>query len=415
MLRENLKSLNILNLPKPKKMKTSNFNRAAIVALVASFMVGVSFIILGSISVELMNWLGIDASQFGTLVMAMFLTCCIVQLFIGPLVDKVGYKYITIGGFVILSLGMFTLAAASDFSLAFIACILFGISAMSLSTAANTLMPVILFKGKDPVRASNFGNAFFSIGYILTPLFVLFVLKSLNMQYSDALISIGVLSLCALAFAFTVNFPSVSTGFKLFMALKVIVKPAVLIAAFALFCYISLEVSLGAWIRKLMEEIYAGSNTPDTMETTGIILSLFGVAMMAGRFVTSTVKNLTAKGSKLIILATIISLLSIVLMIVAQGPVLVIIAILIAGLAFAPIFPTILGVTFSKFDSGLYGSIFGIVFSFGLLGGTFIPKVIGYMSIESSVQHSLLIIALIAFALLIISFFIGRIGKPEVN
>lgn len=396
-------------------MTTKNFSRAAIVALVASFMVGVSFIILGSVSVELMNGLGIDASQFGSLVMTMFLTCCIVQLFIGPLVDKVGYKYVTIGGFILLSLGMFILAIASDFQLAFIACILFGISAMSLSTVANTLMPVILFKGKDPVRASNFGNAFFSVGYILTPLFLLFILNTLNLQYSSALVSIGVLSLCALVFVFTVSFPTVSTGFKFSMAFKVLTKPAVLIAALALFCYISLEVSLGAWLRKLMEEIYAGSNSPNTAEKTGIILSLFGVAMMAGRFITSAVKNLTAKGPKLIIFMSFLSLLSIVLMMVAKGPVLAIIAILIAGLAFAPIFPTILGITFSKFDPGLYGSIFGIVFSFGLLGGTFIPKIIGNLSVGSSVQHSLLIIALMAASLLIISFFIGRVGKPQVK
>ena len=39
----------------------------------------------------------------------------------------------------------------------------------------------------------------------------------------------------------------------------------------------------------------------------------------------------------------------------------------LTGLAFAPIFPTIVGVTFAKFDASQYGSIFGIIFAIGLL------------------------------------------------
>ena len=56
-------------------------------ALMAVFSLAVCFIILGAISVELMDSLGIDEGQFGTLAMGLFLTSCIVQLVIGPLVE----------------------------------------------------------------------------------------------------------------------------------------------------------------------------------------------------------------------------------------------------------------------------------------------------------------------------------------
>ncbi len=55
--------------------------------------------------------------------------------------------------------------------------------------------------------------------------------------------------------------------------------------------------------------------------------------------------------------------------------------------------------------------IFGIIFSIGLLGATFVPKFIGNVSVGSTVQKSLPIAAIIAGILLIISLFIGRIGK----
>ncbi len=384
-----------------------------IVALMAVFTLAICFIILGSISVELMNALKINAGQFGTLVMSLFLTSCVVQLFIGPLVDKIGYKPVAILGFVVTALSMFILAFASSFMIAVTACILLGIGAMSLNTVGNTLIPIVLFEGKDPARASNFGNGFYGLGYILTPLLIVFILNTLNLGYTTALIIIGVLSLIFLGFTLTASFPKVQVGFKLSVALKLFLKPAVLIAALALFCYMSLEVSMGTWIKKLMEELFIGNGNADPISKAGLVLSLFGVAMMIGRFASASIKNLTAIGGKVIIFASFLALIAIFMMIVSKSPLLGIIAVLLAGLAFAPIFPTIIGITFSKFNPSLYGSIFGIIFAFAMLGGTLIPKFIGNLSVGSTVQQSLPIAALMAAILLVVSFFIGRIGKPK--
>jgi fucose permease len=385
----------------------------AIVALMSSFTLAICFIILGSISGELMTALSINNAQFGTLVMGMFLTSCIVQLFIGPLIDKIGFKPVAILGFTVISISMFILAFASSFSVALMACIILGVGAMSVNTVANTLIPIVLFEGKDPARASNFGNGFFGLGYVLTPLLIVFIIKTLKLGYSTALIIIAILSLVFLIFALSTTFPRASTGFKLSMAFKILLKPAVLIAALALFCYISLEISMGTWIKPLMEELFGGSANINASANSGMVLSLFGVTMMAGRFLTASIKNLTSMGSKVIIFTSVLSILAILLMIIAKGPALGIVAVLLAGLAFAPIFPTIVGVTFSKFDSSLYGTIFGIMFALGLLGGTFVPKFIGNLSVGSTVQESLLIVLIIAVILLFISFFIGRIGNPK--
>ncbi|HBE41149.1 MAG TPA: hypothetical protein DDW27_08095 [Bacteroidales bacterium] len=167
------------------------------------------------------------------------------------------------------------------------------------------------------------------------------------------------------------------------------------------------------WIKKLMEELFSTNTQIDASARAGVVLSLFGVAMMAGRFITSSIRNLTAIGTKVITFSTLLAIVSIILMIIARGPVTGIIAVILAGIAFAPIFPTIIGVTFSKFEPGLYGSIFGIIFAVGLLGGTFVPKMIGNLSVGSSVQKSLPVALFIALILLVISLFIGRIKNKE--
>ena len=394
-------------------MEKNNFRKAAVVALTAVFTLAICFIILGAISVELIESLGINTGQFGTLVLGMFLTSCIVQLFVGPLVDKVGYKPVAFIGFTVTSLSMILLALASSFAFAFFACILLGVGAMSLNTVGNTMIPVVLFEGKDPARASNFGNAFFGMGYILTPLLIVFMFNTLNMSYNSALIVIAILQLVFLAFAMTATYPKVSIGFQFSQALKLLTKPAVLVAALALFCYISLEISMGTWIRSVMNELYAGAGVTGGAAKTGVVLSLFGVAMMIGRFLTSMIKNLTAIGPKVIVTLSVASLIAILIMLFANSPAIGIVAVVLAGLAFAPIFPTIVGVTFSKFEPGLYGSIFGIIFSAGLLGGTLIPNIVGNLSVGSTVQHSLLIPAIMAGILIAVALFIGKVGTQK--
>jgi FHS family glucose/mannose:H+ symporter-like MFS transporter len=384
---------------------------SAVVALMAVFSLAICFIILGSISVELMQSLQIDQGQFGSLVLGLFLTGCIVQFIIGPLVDKFGHKPIAVIGFVVTGGSMFLLAFAASFSAAMLACVLLGIGAMSLNTVGNTLIPVVLFGGRDPARASNLGNAFFGLGYVLTPLLFIFFLRSLSLSYSSSVSIIGALILVFLLFALATKFPHVATGYRFSMAIRLLGKAAVLVAALALFCYISLEITMATWVKPLMTELFGGSARANAAANAGLVLSFFGVAMMIGRFLASTMKNLTAMGARVITLMSLISVIAIVVMIMTQNPAVAIVAILFTGLAFAPIFPTIVGVTFAKFDPGLYGSIFGIIFAVGLLGGTFVPKFIGNLSVGRTVQGSLPIAAIMAGILFFISLFIGRVGR----
>ena len=64
--------------------------------------------------------------------------------------------------------------------------------------------------------------------------------------------------------------------------------------------------SMNTWSKPYMTELLGGVDNPTAVANAGFVLSLFGVAMMAGRFVTSTVKNLTAIGVKLVLVAALV-------------------------------------------------------------------------------------------------------------
>jgi len=391
-------------------MQDKGTKMTAIVALMAVFSLAICFIIVGAISEELKQGLGITNNDIGSLALSLFLTSMIVQFIIGPLLDKFGHKPLAILGFLVTGASMFLLAFAPSLEMAFVACILLGVGAMCLNTVGNTLIPAVLFEGKDPARASNFGNAFFGLGYVLTPLlFSLFTTWAVG--YKTGVSIIGALMIVFLLIALGTRFPQISTGFQFSMAIKLLGKGAVLIAAIALFCYVALEISMGTWIKPYMTEIFGGDKDPNAVANAGLVLTFFGVAMMVGRFLSASIKNLTAMGAKLIAAAALISILAVGLMMVTQSATMAIIAVLLTGLVFAPIFPTIVGVTFAKFEPKLYGSIFGIIFAVGLLGGTVVPKIIGNLSTGTTVQQSLGIAVAMAVILFVISLFIGRKGK----
>jgi fucose permease len=392
------------------RMAGSSRTQVSIVALTAVFSLGIAFIILGAVSEELKTALGVTNAEIGNLVLTLFLTSVFVQLIVGPMVDKFGYKPVAIVGFLVEGLAMFLIASATSLGTATMACVLLGIGAMCLNTVGNTLIPVVLFDGKDPARASNFGNAFFGLGYVVTPL-LFSLLGSAGVPYATGVLVLGGLMVLFLLVAFSAKFPASATGYEFSMAFKLLGTPAVIVAALALFCYISLEVSLGTWAKPYMTELFGGAANPGAVSRAGLILSLFGAAMMVGRFVTSTVKNLTAIGIRLIAVLALVAMGAILVMIMTASATVATAAVVLTGFVFAPIFPTIVGVTFAKFEPRLYGSIFGIIFAIGLLGGTFVPQIVGSLSVGATIQQSLLIVAAMAGALFVIALFLGTGSK----
>ncbi|MHC4725636.1 MAG: MFS transporter [Planctomycetota bacterium] len=388
-------------------------NMCAIVAIMSVFTLAVCFIMTGSISEELKSRLEIDNSAIGTMVFIFSLTCMIVQLLVGPLVDRIGHKPLAVLGFLVAGISIFLLAFAQSFALVLVAAVLLGTGAICCNTVGNTLLPVVLFGGKEPSRASNFGNAFVGLAFVLIPLTIVTLINDLGWSYERTLSIIAGVVLIFAIFALISNYPRVSTGFELAKAVRLLSHPLVLLAALALVCYIGLEFSMNTWIKPLMTELYGKTDNANAVRDAGRVLALFGLAMAIGRFLTSMVKNLSQIGTFVVAGGALVVVGSVIVMVCTANPRLATLAVLATGLAFAPMFPTIVGVTFSKYEAGLYGSIFGIIFSIGLLGSMILPKLIGSLSVNKTIQQSLPITAIMAGVLLIIALLMGRAYKKH--
>lgn len=388
-------------------------NLTAISALACVFMLACCFVVVGAASGALAKELGMDQEQtkalVGSLNSLFLLVACIFQFFIGPINDKLGHKPLAIFGFVVTGLSMFLLYSTSNLALAKVACVLLGFGAMSLNTVGNTIIPQVLFGGMNPARASNFGNAFFGLGIVLTPMFVELMNKTALGGIAAVLI-LAVLNLVFLMLALGAKFPAANIGFKFSTGFKLLIQPPVLIAALALFCYIGLENSMNGFLRPYAADIFG-----EEAFMAGFTLTLFGIAMMTGRFIASTYKKMTEKGSTIIILAALISIVPMLILALTKNAAMTVVAAIIAGLVFAPVFPTVLGITFSKYDSKYYGSIFGMIFAIGLGGSSLVVNRIGAMGETMGLQKAFFLPVIVAVLLVVISIFMGKTKAKPVN
>ncbi len=402
----------------------------ALVAMLCAFGLGVCFSLLGSISVKLMPRVKIDAGKFGTLISTFMFSCLISSLIIGVVTDVVGFKWIAVVGFIATSICIFILAAGKNYGSVVIPCILLGIGAMALNTAANTMGPQVLFEGQNPAAANNLVNVFFGLGLFLTPLIVSFLFRKAN--YEKAVGAMGVILLLPLILVFLAKgYPvnesvEIATAGQFFSAVvdavtaatKLLAEPAVLVAAFVLFCYIALEASFCNWLPSFGKEVLKkdkGAIEEAVADASGQrLLSYFAIAMMAGRLATGLLPDLikfdlTANGGYVIAVAALISAVVIFMMMgCGKGKMAILLAIL-SGLAFAPCFPTTVGVTFAKFSPEIYGSIFGIIFAIGLAGAVVIPKMMGNIAKGATIQKSLKLLLPACIILAILAFILARI------
>lgn len=159
---------------------------------------------------------------------------------------------------------------------------------------------------------------------------------------------------------------------------------------------------MGGWV-----STYAANQGYDARGAS-MVLSSFWIGLMIARLIASVVVT-SANGVLTVALLALGATILIGLMITAQTKSMTASLVFLTGLCFGPMFPTIVGITFSKIDPGIYGSAFGIIFAIGLLGASTIPAAIGIYSRGKPIKKSFPIAMGAALILFVLAIFLGRV------
>ena len=106
-------------------------------------------------------------------------------------------------------------------------------------------------------------------------------------------------SLAMLIPVFLTRFPEASLNYKFSVGFKLLGQLPVLIAAVAMMCSIGLDNAFKQWIPQVLTSM----GTP--AKEASLSISIFGLAMMSGRFILSTIRNMTAMSAKILIIASV--------------------------------------------------------------------------------------------------------------
>ena len=381
------------------------------VALSCVFGLGMCFTLLGAISIKLMPRLKIDHAGFGWLISTFMFSCLIAVLIIGVTIDKIGHKPIAIAGFLITGLCILAMAYGKSYKVALTACLFLGFGAMALNTVGNTLIPHVLFGGKNQTAALNLGNVSTCMGLFLSPMMVSFLFRKTS--YEKAVATLAAIALAPVVLALMAQYPKIEAGFALSDAFGLLGNPATLLAGLVLFCYIALESSFCNWLAPYGKEVIGrarpalGADAVDASSQR--LLSVFAIAMMIGRLLASAIPAIGTHGVWFIVGAAVASGLIVLAMTVSKSAPLAWLLAALAGLVFAPVFPTTIGVTFPKFPDAVQGSLFGIIFAIGLLGAVIVPKAMGNLAKGASIQKSLKLLLPICAAMVVLAWILDKV------
>lgn len=393
------------------------------VALAGVFGLGMCFAILGSVSVKLMPRLNIDQGKFGTLVSIFMFSCLVASLVMGVLVDTVGFKIVGVGGFLATTACIVLLGRGKNFGAAALACILLGFGAMALNTIGNGLLPVVLFGGENAGAAFNIGNVFFGLGLFIAPFLISFLLRTAS--FEKALMILAGIPLVLTAVPALAPLAYKNDAFDPGVAGSLLTQPATIVTALLLFCYVALEASFCNWLVPFGKEVISEDKpdmAPDAVDASAQrMLSVFAVAMMAGRLlnglVLAGIPEIMANQQYIITGVGVVAALVILLMMKSKKSGMAWVAAALAGFVFGPVFPTTLGLAAPKYNGSYWATNFGIVFAIGLAGAVLIPKMMGNMaakSSDSSIRKSLWLLLPLCIILAVLAIVLAGAGVSGV-
>jgi fucose permease len=385
------------------------------IAFLGIFVYGLLAALPGSVlpTLERNQYLPND-SAVGTFLLINAVGAVLAYVVSGPIIDRIGKKFALLFGtaLVIASMAGFYLTvtkvhAASALLLIFGCSLMLGLGANAIVAAGHALVADVASNWRN--AALNLLDICFGLGLASLPL----VVQRLQQRGGLGLIfsSLGGAAVILLVLILASRFPKPThpESSPMEEARGLFRNPSFLLLAIALFMYVGTEVSVGKWVVTFMErdprilasqglspaELQTLAHTsPDSLSrffesdplgyaVAGYALStlsLFAMALLVGRLVSSFLLGIVKVNSFLLMTAgSALTTVSLIIAFTANTAGTVRLGLIIAGFGMGPIFPTSVGLA-SVMMPRIAGTAMSLVMGIGFAGLLLIPPAVGYVS-----------------------------------
>ncbi len=347
------------------------------------FVFGIVLAILGALFglPQMRERIHADLAQQGDIFLMLYFGIFVSTIIVGPIIDTFGNKIVLTVSAASVVAGLLGFSVAGSFLVAMLAAFVLGFGGGGLNTAANALVADLYSENRGAML--NLLGVFFGFGALFIPLLAASITGHLSIRQL-LLIGASLAAICTLAYLL-LPFPRTRepAGFSIFASLRAAKYPAVMLFAFLLLCQSGNESAIGGWT-----STYVGSvGAPPRVATW--ILAAYWAGLMIGRVVSARVLARMRK-ERLVLISGIGSAIGTAVLIASPSLVTMTIGAVIVGLSFAAIYPTTLAIAADRYQR-LAGTIFGLLFAVGLIGGMLFPWAIGHISEHYGVRAAMVL------------------------
>ncbi|MCE5307786.1 MAG: MFS transporter [Acidobacteriales bacterium] len=339
-------------------------------AYAGMFVFGIVMALVGAALPALAKQFQVGVADVGALLLAMNLTMLVCSLWIGVAIDHFGTKPPLVIGPLLVASALVLIANATRFAHMIPAVVLLGAGGSALNTATNNLVADLY---EDPGRkgaALNMLGVFCGIGALFLPLCLGALLTAVGIQW--LLIAAAALGVLTAVFAASPSYPVPKQQNRLPIAdmPRFLRSPLVLLMAGLLFFQSGVEFIMGGYV-----SVYLTRGFGMSIPAASWVLAGYWAAILVARLMWSRVLT-GARPVHVVIGCALMAAAAAAFTAVAPHPALAGVGICLTGLALSGIFPTTLGVAGAAFQDHS-GTVFGILFTGALTGGTLLPWLAG--------------------------------------
>jgi FHS family glucose/mannose:H+ symporter-like MFS transporter len=377
-------------------------------ACAGMFVFGIVLAVLGALFPEIRDRLHVDLARQGDVFLMLYFGIFVSTLFVGPVIDSFGNKFVLVLSAALVTVALVGFSFAASFIAAVASAFLLGLGGGGLNTASNALVADLYADNRGAML--NVLGIFFGFGALFIPLLAASILGVVSA--SQLLLTAAALSgVCASAYAL-LPFPppSEAIGFSLFASLKAAGYPGVMWFGLLLFFESGNESSIGGWTSTYVGSVGAPARTATW------ILTGYWAALMVGRIIGAKALTWISK-ERLVLISGIGSAIGCAVLLSSRSVAVMLTGGMIVGLSFAAIYPTTLAIAADRYER-LAGTIFGLLFAIGLIGGMSFPWAVGQVSELYSVRAGMLIPVAGAVMIAIIAVrvsVLARTSAPDVS
>ena len=372
------------------------YSRSRLIApvILAIYVYGSIAALLGTILPQLGEKFGLDDAQLGYLALAQGLGLAIASVAIGPILDKRGKKTGILAGTSGITLSLIGLAYASGHGTLLSSMLLLGLAGGMLVTSLNALVSDIAEEKRSSTL--NLLNLFFGLGGLGTP-FIAANIPALDTSFTLCLF-LALISATTFVIHLVTAIPG-PTGERRFLFSEAVVllnQPSLYLFSLLMFLYVACEYSVWNWFVKYL--VFRGVEEDFAQN----VLSLgFALGLLVGRVIASRVL-LGVPEIRVTVTASIAMTFTTFGMLLSTNPILTGVAVFLAGLAMAPMFPTVLGMVGNLF-SRMSATAMGIVITSGWIGLVVSSPIVGWIANHSSLGTALIVLPVMSIMMIVVN------------